>query len=571
MRTLPIARFEARTLPGLLALTARRVPDRLFLRFLAPGTGGPPRDVSFSAFRAGVCRAAAFLERAGVKRGDRVLLLAENSPEWQAVALGAQLLGAEPSALFASLGPPAVQDIAPRVRPRVAFVSTKEQWAKLAPVAAALAAQGLTSVLAVDEEVSRAAPAGVQGNTVRAAIGEEAPGIALDGVRGPRRVRPRGGPVPPALHQRHHRAAEGGAPGAADHRPRHRGRALSAGRNEHDVGLHLLPFGHVAGHDQFALALAQGHTLLLIAHPSDAPRAFALGPDLRLLGSAGIRAHPDTGAGGLGHLPAPVKRFVDHALEAAARVRVDGASGGLDVLRTGVADLLVGRKVRKALGGHIVGLFAGGAPTSVALFRFFEGLGIPLVELYGMSETAGMISSNLFGERRRPSIAGLVCPDHELRIAEDHELLLRGPLMLSGYLEPEDDTDAFTADGFFRTGDLGELDADGWLHITGRKKHLLVLSTGKKVAPEPLETALGSTPPFEGALLLGDGRPFVTAAVFVPRGELTRLKEEGRIRRKRSSPWHWSPWAPSPTTRSRGSCSSSRAARPTTRSSSPRR
>ena len=231
---------------------------------------------------------------------------------------------------------------------------------------------------------------------------------------------------------------------------------------------------------------------------------------------------------GLGHLPAPVKRFVDHALEAAARVRVDGASGGLDVLRTGAADLLVGRKVRKALGGHIVGLFAGGAPTSVALFRFFEGLGIPLVELYGMSETAGMISSNLFGERRRPSSAGLVSPDHELRIAEDHELLLRGPLMLSGYLEPEDDTDAFTADGFFRTGDLGELDADGWLHITGRKKHLLVLSTGKKVAPEPLETALGSTPPFEGALVLGDGRPFVTAAVFVPRGELTRLKEEGK-------------------------------------------
>ncbi|MGZ6029249.1 MAG: AMP-binding protein, partial [Myxococcaceae bacterium] len=156
MRTLPIARFQARTLPGLLALTARRVPDRLFLRFLAPGTGGPPRDVSFSAFRGGVCRAAAFLERAGVKRGDRVLLLAENSPEWQAVALGAQLLGAEASALFASLGPPAVQDIASRVRPRVAFVSTKEQWAKLAPVAEALAAQGLTSVLAVDEEVARA-------------------------------------------------------------------------------------------------------------------------------------------------------------------------------------------------------------------------------------------------------------------------------------------------------------------------------------------------------------------------------------------------------------------------------
>ncbi|MGZ3479265.1 MAG: AMP-dependent synthetase/ligase [Myxococcaceae bacterium] len=528
MRTLPIARFQARTLPGLLALTARRVPDRLFLRFLAPGTGGPPRDVSFSAFRAGVCRAAAFLERAGVKRGDRVLLLAENSPEWQAVALGAQLLGAEPSALFASLGPPAVQDIAPRVRPRVAFVSTKEQWAKLAPVAEALAAQGLTAILAVDEEVARAAPAGVQGIPVRTAIGEGAPGMALEAFEA------RAASVreeDPFLllftsgttgRQKGVRLAQRTIVHAIE------AGALSTGRDEHDVGLHLLPFGHVAGHDQFALALAQGHTLLLIAHPSDVPRAFALGPTYVFSVPLVYERIRTRVLEGLGHLPAPVKRFVDHALQAAARVRVDGASGGLDLLWMRAADLLVGRKVRKALGGHIVGLFAGGAPTSVALFRFFEGLGIPLVELYGMSETAGMISSNLFGERRRPSVAGLVSPDHELRFAQDHELLLRGPLMFSGYLEPEDDTEAFTADGFFRTGDLGELDADGWLHITGRKKHLLVLSTGKKVAPEPLETALGSTAPFEGALMLGDGRPFVTAAVFVPREELRRLKEQGK-------------------------------------------
>ena len=293
-------------------------------------------------------------------------------------------------------------------------------------------------------------------------------------------------------------------------------------------GSTCFPSGTSRAIDQFALALAQGHTLILIAHPSDVPRALALGPTYVFsvpLVYERIRARV---LEGLGHLPGPVHRFVHDSLEAAARVRVDGASGALDLLRTRAADLLVGRKIRKALGGRIEGLFAGGAPTSVALFRFFEGLGIPMVELYGMSETGGIISSNLLGERRRPSIAGLVTADHELRIAEDHELLLRGPLMLSGYLEAADDADAWTTDGFFKTGDLGELDDEGWLHITGRKKHLLVLSTGKKVAPEPLETALGSTPPFEGALLLGDGRPFVTAAVFVPRGELDRLKGEGK-------------------------------------------
>jgi len=528
MRTLPIARFPARTLPALLALTARRVPDRVFLRFLPQGAAGPPRDVRFSRFRALVCRAAVFLERAGVKRGDRVMLLAENSPEWQAIALGAQVLGAEPSALFASLGASAVQEIALRVRPRVGFVSTREQWAKLAPVAEALAGQGMTSVLAADAAIVNLLPAGVRGASLDAALGEDVPALTIDefeartasireedpflllftsgttgrqkGVRLPQRS---------IVH-----AIEAGA--------------LCTARTERDLGLHLLPFGHVAGHDQFALALAQGHTLLLLGHPSDAPRALALGPTYVFsvpLVYERIRARV---LEGLGHLPGPLRRLVHDALESAARVRVDGASGALDRLRMRVADLLVGRKIRKALGGHIEGLFAGGAPTSVALFRFFEGLGVPLVELYGMSETGGMISSNLFAERRRPSIAGLVSPDHELRFAEDRELLLRGPLMFSGYLEPEDDAGSWTADGFFKTGDLGELDADGWLHITGRKKHLLVLSTGKKVAPEPLETALGSMPPIEGALLLGDGLPFVTAAVFVPQGELTRLKDEGK-------------------------------------------
>jgi long-chain acyl-CoA synthetase len=145
-----------------------------------------------------------------------------------------------------------------------------------------------------------------------------------------------------------------------------------------------------------------------------------------------------------------------------------------------------------------------------------------------MTETAGMISSNLFDGRRRPGEVGLISPDHEARIAEDGELLIRGPLMFSGYLEAEDGEGAYTADGWFRTGDLARIADDGTLVVEGRKKHLLVLSTGKKLAPEPVEQALASAAPFEGAVLLGDGRPFVAAAVFVPREELARLAAEGR-------------------------------------------
>jgi long-chain acyl-CoA synthetase len=215
-------------------------------------------------------------------------------------------------------------------------------------------------------------------------------------------------------------------------------------------------------------------------------------------------------------------------LEAAARVRVDGARSPLDRLLGALATALVGAKVRRGLGGGVRALFSGGAPAAPALFRFFEGLGLPFVELYGMTETAGLVSMNPFSGPRRAGSVGLITPDHEVRLATDGELELRGPLLFSGYLEPEDDRGAFTDDGFYRTGDVARIDADGSLWITGRKKHLMVLSTGKKIAPEPIELAIASTPPFQGAVLLGEGRPFVTAAVFVAEDDLGRLAAAGQ-------------------------------------------
>ena len=291
-------------------------------------------------------------------------------------------------------------------------------------------------------------------------------------------------------------------------------RALEAGgpataRTERDIGLHLLPFGHIAGHDQFVLAVAQGHTLLLIASREDLQAALALRPTYLFSVPLVYERIRMQVLAQLDRLPGPLRRLLHGALEAAMRFRVERKPAFGDRLLTRVLDALLGRKVRTALGGRVEGLFAGGAPASEALFRFFEALGIPMVELYGMSETAGMISGNLFSGPRRPGIAGLVTPDHEVRIAEDHELLLKGPLLLTSYLEAEDNAGAYTEDGFFRTGDLAELDGEGWLRIIGRKKHLMVLSTGKKIPPEPVETAIGAESPFEGAMLLGDGKRFV--------------------------------------------------------------
>jgi long-chain acyl-CoA synthetase len=524
---LPMIRYPARTLPAMAEHSARRVPNRVFIRFLEPARpDAPPRELTFAGFRAGIRRATAFLRAAGVGAGDRVLLVAENSPEWQMVALGAQLLRAEPAGVFASLSAESTGAIARRVRPRVALLSAAA-WEKLAPVAADLVASGLAAVILAEGAPQGAPPAGARVVSLAEVTGEGVPALPeaeaaslaaavsaedpfllvfTSGTTG----RPKGVRLPQRTMVH---AVEGGT--------------VATGVTEADLGLHFLPFAHVAGHAQFTLALAQGHGLVMVARREDIERGLTLHPTYvfsvplvyeRIRGA--VEARVD-------RLPGPLRRLARASLEAAGRVRVDGSRRGADRVLTGIADRLLGRAVRARLGGRIRGLFAGGAPPSQALFRFFEALGIPMVELYGMSETAGLISSNLFAGERRAGSAGLLTPDHEVRFAEDGELQVRGPLLFSGYLEPEDGEEAYTADGFFRTGDLGRLDADGLLQIDGRKKSVMVLSTGKKVSPEPIEQVIASTRPFEGAVLLGEGRPFVAAVVFVAKEELARLAAAG--------------------------------------------
>ncbi len=526
---LPIHRFASRTVPGLLASTAARVPDRVFMRFLDPSTAGaPPRPVTFADFRDLVCRAAAWLEEAGVRAGDRVLLLSENTPEWPAVAIAAQLLRAEPAALFASLGAAQAEEIARRVRPRVVFVSGAAQWAKLAPAAADLAAAGLTAVLASEALPAGALPAGVRSGAVTDALGSAAPALSRADFEA--RVLAVGQEDPFLLlftsgttgRQKGVRLPQRAICHALD------GGSAATGLTERDSGLHLLPFGHVAGHDQWLLALGQGHTLVMIARREELTRALALHPTYVFSVPLVFERIRTQVLENVAKLSSPLRRLVLASLEGAARVRVDGSRSLRDRLLLAAAQLLVGRKLRLALGGRVRAIFCGGAPSSEALFRFYEGLGLPLVELYGMSETAGLISSNLRDGKRAPKVAGLVTPDHELRFAEDGELLVRGPLLFSGYLDPADGEGCYTEDGFFHTGDRARLDADGFLHVEGRKKHLLVLSTGKKIAPEPVEAAIASAAPFQGAVLLGEGRPFVAAAVFVAKEELARLAALGK-------------------------------------------
>lgn len=490
--------FGPATLPQALVANARRKPDAVFLRVVDPrAPDAPPRAITFAGFERLVRRAAAFLAGLRLGPGDRILILSENDPGWQAFSLAAQALRVEPAALFAQLGAEQAASIALRVRPRVVIASTEAQWAKLAPVAAQLAEAGLSAVVTEVAIDPRSLPAGVRSHSSRQILeADAAPELSAAELEQLVRVqegedpflllftsgttgRPKGVRLPQRAMMH---AVEGGR--------------AATGCREDDVGLHFLPFGHVAGHDQFMLALAQGHGLVMVSRREDFQRGFALGPTY------------------LFSVPLVYERIREEVRARLARVAAP--------LRP-LARLLTGRSVRRRLGGRVRALYAGGAATPPGLAAFFEGLGLPFVELYGMSETAGLISSNLLRGARPSGSAGHLSSHLEARVSDDGELCVRGGTLMTGYLDPADEEDAYTPDGFFRTGDLARFASDGTLEVQGRKKSLLVLSTGKKVSPELIEQAIAAVPPFAGAVLLGDGRPFVAVAVFVPRPELERL------------------------------------------------
>ena len=175
-------------------------------------------------------------------------------------------------------------------------------------------------------------------------------------------------------------------------------------------------------------------------------------------------------------------------------------------------DLLVYGKLRAALGGRCRQAISGGAPLGARLAHFFRGIGVTVYEGYGLTETTAGACVNLEGALRIGTV-GRPVPGVSVRVAEDGEVWLSGDIVFDGYWNNPTATDETMADGWFHTGDLGRLDADGFLTITGRKKELIVTAGGKNVAPTVLEDQLRAHPLISQAMVIGDRQPFVAALV----------------------------------------------------------
>jgi long-chain acyl-CoA synthetase len=211
------------------------------------------------------------------------------------------------------------------------------------------------------------------------------------------------------------------------------------------------------------------------------------------------------------------RKLVDWALRVGRRasaLRQEGRElpAGL-ALQHRVADRLVYSKVKERLGGRIRVAISGAAPLSVEILEFFHALDLLILEGYGLSECTSGASVNLPG-RYRFGTVGRPLPKMEAKTAEDGELLLRGPSVFAGYYKNEQATrETLDADGWLHTGDVAEIDADGFIRITDRKKDILVTAGGKKVAPQNLENLLNGSKYVSQALVVGDRRPYIAALV----------------------------------------------------------
>lgn len=193
-----------------------------------------------------------------------------------------------------------------------------------------------------------------------------------------------------------------------------------------------------------------------------------------------------------------------------------------------LASRLVFSKIVERTGGRVRFFVSGGAPLSKEIAEFFYALGILVIEGYGLTETSPVISLNTLTDFKFGTV-GKILPGEEVKFAPDGEILVRGPNVMKGYFNKEAETKEAFEDGWFKTGDVGYLDQDGFLVITDRKKDIIVTSGGKNVAPQPIENALAASPYIANAVVVGDRRKFVSALIVPDFEKLKKYATEKDI------------------------------------------
>jgi len=483
--------------------TAARDPGGAAVR--SRGAGSEWTSLSWGDYAKEVRKVARGLVALGVGPGDRIAICGPNRLEWLLSDLGALAAAAVPAPYYPTLPVDQVAYVLEHSEARVAIVHDLAQLAKIDASRRRLprlkhvvllegSAQGAISFAdlrrcasavadrEIDERLAALKPAGL------------ATLIYTSGTTGP----------PKAVMISH-----GNLLFAAESAP-------AILRTEPgDVVVSYLPLSHIAEQMISLHAAATcGYEVACCERLEDLPATLREVRPTSFLGVPRvwekIQAKIEAGVAAA----APRRRAL---FEWARRVGLEAAQGQRSRLLP-VARKLVHERVRKALGldrARLLGTSA--APINRSTLDFFESLGMPLYEVYGQSECTGASTANVSG-RRRPFTVGVPLPGTAVRIAEDGEILVTGAHVFAGYYkDPAATADALTADGWLRTGDVGELDRDGFLRITDRKKDLIITSGGKNVSPQNIEKRLAGIPGVAQAVVVGDARKHLGALFTLDR------------------------------------------------------
>ncbi|MDT8342366.1 MAG: long-chain fatty acid--CoA ligase [Longimicrobiales bacterium] len=499
------------TLGGLVLDAVERFRDRPALRNFV-GDSDRLVDLSFREMLDAAARGASALAALGLEPGERAAILSENRTEW---AL------ADQSCLFARVVSVPIYDTL--IAEQVAYI-LKDSGARLVFASTA------------DQMQKTLEAAGAAGVKVRVVVFDPPEGTLPEGVMRWSDFLEAGGGALPA--ERLRAAVEATDPddvatilytSGTTGEPKgvmltHQNifsNTQAAGTvlpiREEDVTLSFLPLSHIFQRMVDFLLLSRG-CVLARAHS-----IRTLGPDLAVVRPTLQIAVPRVYEKILGGVQeaasgirAPILRWAIRAGARWADARLAGEEPGLGVrLRHRLADRLVFARLRERLGGRVRYFISGSAPLAVEVARFFYAAGLPILEGYGLTETSPVTNVNP-PEGIRLGSVGPPIPGTEIRIADDGEILVRGPQVMKGYYDrPEATAAAIDPEGWFATGDIGELDGDGYLRITDRKKDIIVTAGGKNVAPQPIENRLKANPFVEQVVMVGDRRRF-TALLVVP-------------------------------------------------------
>lgn len=453
----------------------------------------------------GLVRAVAgTLAKWGITKGDRIALLSENRWEWPVVDFAVLALGAVDVPLYLTLTPEQVGYMLRDSGAKVAIVSTGEQYQK---ICAAGELPELKHVVVMEE-------GGFPGAESFSSLVEDATVLESRDAAFDARLKEA---KPEDLATIIYTSGTTGEP---------KGVMLTHGNLASNFTLSTVPFGfgaadrcisflplsHVtARHLDYAL-MCDGATLaycpkfdlLKDAMQGVRPTIFVAVP----------RVYEKIRQGVEGKSHGIKKRILNWALATGRSHRNDTLAGRTpSSLRWKLADKLVFSKIHAAFGGQARTFVSGGAPLGMDTAGWFADVGIRILEGYGLTETSPVVSLNT-RERHRIGSVGPVLQNVEVRVADDGELEVRGPSVFPGYWnKPAETAESFTPDGWLRTGDIGTIDADGFLYITDRKKELLKTSGGKMIAPQHIENKLKAHALVGNAALVGDKHKFASVVI----------------------------------------------------------